>query len=636
MEVPSAVVVPFGVPEEGRGLGLGLAALVHAFVHVDGVSVAIAQLQSRREGDVPEAARSPVEAYVPPAAWHSLSGRGDGPAGSVVVVTGSFEPPVHGHGAIRLLAFDGHDGRVRASFDANVDAERAGATVVEVLDRLLSALRGDIGVLRGIQDLGWESLESVLRAERCALHDPARGGPHDRLAAMIHLGRAIGDAPDARYPVDRLTTIALEAAGGSALDGKLASAAIRALERAAAETSNNLDLVEALAAVLLRVGRFQDAERRMNAAIATAPRRARPYVLLAHALRAQGQFDSALATLQAGVMQAGPDALFEIERGTVLAVAGEPEGAAMAWREVLAADPLNPAAFGRLAALTLRTHDTATAQSLVDAALAAPSPALDVLRHAVLLALGTEAEGLPRASRLARLCTQWLERLPGDPTGLVVMARAHLALGEEEKARARLDQVERVAPNSAAAAEVLAMRLALDHPYAEIEVQSVLRSARGASSERLADVAARARKLATLHGAWMAWFAAAVAERRRGRVAAARGALEIALEIAPGAVSVHLELAEVLLELEDPSRAATHAQAAVRLEGSSPRALAMLARALRGVGRKAEAIEAAQAALAIQPDDPETRALLSRVSLEDHVPGWVERTKRAFAAWTKR
>ena len=134
----------------------------------------------------------------------------------------------------------------------------------------------------------------------------------------------------------------------------------------------------------------------------------------------------------------------------------------------------------------------------------------------------------------------------------------------------------------------------------------------------------------------MAWFAAAVAERRRGRVAAARGALEIALEVAPGAVSVHLELADVLLELEDPGRAATHAQAAVRLEGSSPRALAMLARALRGVGRKAEAIEAAQAALAIQPDDPETRALLSRVSLEDREPGWVERTKRALVSWTKR
>ncbi len=635
MDAPRAVVVPFGVPEEGRGLGLGLAALVHAFVRVEGTGVAMAQLHARRPEDRLGAASAPVEAFIPPAAWRDMSGRGDGPTGAVVVVTGSFDPPFHGHGTIRLMAFDAGDGQVCATLDANLDGERAGATVVDAFDRFCGRLQGEVGALGGIRELGWESLESVLRAERCALHDPARGGPYDRLAAMIHLGRAIGDAPHARYPIDRIASLALEAASDPSLDGKLASAAVRALERAVADAFTNPELVEALAAVLLRVGRFHDAERRMNSAIAVAPKRARSYALLSQALRARGELDGALATLQAGVRSVGADVLLDIERGTVLAASGDSEGAVAVWRDVLASDPLNPAAFARLAALVLRMHDTATAQWLIDAALAATAPPLDVIRHAVLLALGTEAEGLARASRVARLCTQWLRRLPGDPTGLIVMARAHLVLGDEKQARAHLDQVERVAPKSAAAAEVLAMRLALDDPSAEREIQSALRAAQGAPVDRLAEVAVRARRLATVHGAWTGWLAAAVADRRRGRLTAARGALEVALEIAPGAVIAHLEMADVLAELDDPGGAVSHAQAAVALEGSSPRALGLLARALGQVGRTAEAMDAARAALAIEPEDVQTRALLSRLGRKEDAPGWMDWAKRKIAAWTR-
>ncbi|HZU84096.1 MAG TPA: hypothetical protein VE987_14305, partial [Polyangiaceae bacterium] len=58
----STVVIPFGVPAEGRGLGLGLAALVHAFAHVDGGAVAIAQLHGRRNDEPVDTAPSLVEA----------------------------------------------------------------------------------------------------------------------------------------------------------------------------------------------------------------------------------------------------------------------------------------------------------------------------------------------------------------------------------------------------------------------------------------------------------------------------------------------------------------------------------------------------------------------------------------------
>jgi tetratricopeptide (TPR) repeat protein len=105
-------------------------------------------------------------------------------------------------------------------------------------------------------------------------------------------------------------------------------------------------------------------------------------------------------------------------------------------------------------------------------------------------------------------------------------------------------------------------------------------------------VAARARRVATLHASWPAWGAAAVAERRRGRWAAARGALEVALEMAPGAVIAHVELAEALLELDDAAGALEHAERAVALEGESPRVTAVRARARKAAAPAVKAVEA--------------------------------------------
>src|SRR6187549_2881968 len=96
MSTPRAVVIPFGVPDDGRGLGLGLAALVHSFAQIDGESVALAQLLARSgttppappvedddddlAGDerdhalaTPSTEPGPVEAFVPPRAWKDLT-----------------------------------------------------------------------------------------------------------------------------------------------------------------------------------------------------------------------------------------------------------------------------------------------------------------------------------------------------------------------------------------------------------------------------------------------------------------------------------------------------------------------------------------------------------------------------------
>jgi tetratricopeptide (TPR) repeat protein len=626
----AVVVIPFGVPDAGRGLGLGLAALVHTFAHVNGGGVAIAQLHARRKDEPSDSTPNPVEAFVPPATWKDIATRGDAPPGVGVVLTGAFEPPLDGHGTIQLLAFDARDGKTCARIDVALDGSRAGASLVGALEQVWTHLGGEIGGLGGLRDLDWDSLESVLRAERCALHDPLRGGPHDRLAAMLHLGRAIEDAPLARYPVERLAALALETAAGAALDPKLAAAAARALERAVDDAPSHVELVEALAALLLRLGQPREAERRLNAAIAVAAKRARLYALLSQALRAQGNLDAAFTSLDAGTIEVGGDPLLMAERGLVLAARGDLTGAAAEWTRALERDPVHPVAYGSLAALALRSRDATAAQGLVDSALAHAAVHPDVLRRAVQLALATEGAGIARASRVARLCTRLLEMTPSDPWALLALAKARVTLQDVQAARACLAEIDRVAPRSAPAAEAQLVKLAIEDSAAELELQSVLRAAHVAAPEELADVTARARRLATLHGAWLGWLAAAVAERRRGRLVAARGALDVAMEIAPGASALRAELVDLSILLDDAAAAIEHARTALSLEGETGRGLVALGCALAAAGRMAQARDAARRALAIEPDNARAKELSTRCVGDPPRPGWIARVRSIF------
>jgi tetratricopeptide (TPR) repeat protein len=396
------------------------------------------------------------------------------------------------------------------------------------------------------------------------------------------------------------------------------------------------ELVEALGALQLRLGRVRDAELSMSAAIAASPERIRPYAILSQALRAQGSLDGALAALHAAPAKASDDPFFAVERGMLLTARGNLEGAAAAWREALARDPVYPAAFCGLAALALRSRDPTLAEPLVDAALAASVVHPDVLRRAVALALAMEAPGIARASRVSRLCVRLLERVPADAGTALALAQAHAELGEVSEATARLAQVERAAPGSSSAAEAQVVRLSIDDPSAHVELQSVLRAAHGASPNDLAEVSARARHLAMAHGAWSGWFAAAVADRRREHWTAARSALEAALELAPGAIPVHLEMVTVMLALHDPGRAVSHAERAVALEGEGPRALAVLARALIGRGKAAAARAVANRALALRPDDQELHALATSLRLDSDDGGWRTKLRGAWKRWWGR
>lgn len=629
MASPRAVVIPFGVPDDGRGLGLGLAALVHSFAQIDGESVALAQLLARKqphdtpidreEDDPPEVDEktepSPVEAFVPPHAWRDLTASSAAPPGVNFVVTGAFEPPTDGRGLIQLLVFDTKDGRTRAKVEAPVDGESAGKTLIAAFEEVFAQMGGggELGNVRDIDDLSWEALESVLRAERCALHDPLRGGPHDRLAAMVHLGRAIGDAPEGRFPASRLAALALDVAVGVPTDPKLAEAAQRALVRATEDAPNNADLIEALAALSLRLGNPDAAEAHARTALGIEPGRPRVYALLSEARRSRGDLEGALAAIEEGLMHGAGDPLLNTERGIVLAERGNLEQAERAWRMVLDDKPLYPPAFTNLASLVMERKDAIAAAHLVDDALRHGAAHPDVLRRAIQLSLAAEPEGIARAARVATLAKALVERAPNDAWARLALARALALTGERAAAVQRLSEVEALAQHTSFAAEAQRGRLALEDPQVSLEIDSVLRAAYQVGVEDLETIAARARSLATTHNAWHAWFALGIAERRRERWRVARDAFAEAIRIAPGCTPAHMEIVSTYVALADPESALHHATRACELEGESARTLAVRATALLAAGNREEARSAIDHALELDASDEANRALAERI-----------------------
>lgn len=619
--MPRAVVIPFGVPDDGIGLGLGLAALVHSFARIGGESVALAQLLATKNDDenhedVPSAREPrPVEAFIPPHAWRDLTGEGHPPVGVSYVLTGLFEPPTEGQGLIRLLAFEARNGRTRAKVEARVDGEHAGRSLLHALDELCAQLGGELGTVRGIGDLSWEALESVLRAERCALHDPVRGGPHDRLAAMMHLGRAIGDAPDARFPASRLAALALDAAPEASRDEKLTEAVRRALTRAMHDAPSNVDLVEAVAAFAMRAGEIAEAERRVQEALTLEPTRARLYALLSEARRARGDSDGALAAIEDGLLHDALDPLLNTERGLVLAERSQWIEAEAAWRMVLDGYPLYLPAFTNLASLLMDRKDEGAATCLVDDVLSRVSETIhpDVLRCAIHVILAAESEGLARAVRVTKLAEALVSRTPNDAWASLVLARALAASGHSSAAIRRLRALEATSPTSRIAAEAQHVRFALEEPQASLEIDAVLRAVHDAPLADLEIVAVRARNLARTHAVWRAHFAVGVAEKRLEHWRSARDAFVSAVAVAPGASPAHAELSAVYVALEESRLAIEHARTACGLEGPTARTLAVLATALLAAGDREEALATIEKALALDATDEANRALAQRI-----------------------
>jgi tetratricopeptide (TPR) repeat protein len=598
--------------------------------------LALAQLHGKRTDEPEATAPGPVEAFVPPNAWKDLAGAGHAPVDVAFVLTGAFEPPSEGRGLLSLLAFDAKDGSTRARVEAHVDGVLAGKTICAAFEELWKKMgAGEIGLVRDIEDLPWEALESVLLAERCALHDPLRGGPHDRLAAMMHLGRAVEDAPEARFPAGRLAALALDTALATG-DAKLTDAARRALLRAIEDAPTRVELLEATAALELRAGDATSAEQRLVRAKATYPDRPRIYALLSESRRATKRLDGALDAVHAGLEIAPADPLLLTERGAVLFDRGDPIGAEADWRRALQLAPLFPTAYASVASLVLQRKDATAAEELVDGALLATGAHPEVLRKALHLALALEPDGVARAARLARLCRALLERTPADAWGLFILARAEVQLGEREAAAEHLRHVERLAPGSTIAAEAQRGRFALEEAQVALEIESLLRAVYSAASPDLESLAARGRRIAAAHPVWTAHFALGLVERRRERWEAARAAFEEAIVAAAGATPAHLELVGVAVAVKDSELALRHAVAAGALEGETARTLAVRATALLAGDRREEALAAIQRARELEPADESYRALEERIARGSGTPlGVLGRIRDSLKSWFK-
>jgi tetratricopeptide (TPR) repeat protein len=307
------------------------------------------------------------------------------------------------------------------------------------------------------------------------------------------------------------------------------------------------------------------------------------------------------------------DPVLENERGGLLALRGDFDGAARVWLAVLDR-AMNPAAFANAAAVAMRRRDAVLAQSLVDRALAAPGAPVDVARRAIQLALSSEPDGIARATRVATLARAIGQVAPDDAWASLVLARASTQLGQKTEARELLARVETQAPGTPMAAEAQRARFAIEEPEAAIALEATLRAAGNAPAKDLEEIAVRARRLAMSHGGWLGWLAASVAERRAGRLLSAREAANTALEVAPGCSPAHAELASVAIGLGDGARAVLHAEKTLALEGEQPRLVGLLARALAAAGRRDEAMAVAGRATRLDPSDETLKLVAEEIA----------------------
>ena len=208
-----------------------------------------------------------------------------------------------------------------------------------------------------------------------------------------------------------------------------------------------------------------------------------------------------------------------------------------------------------------------------------------MLRRAIQISLAAESEGIARAARVATLAKILVERAPNDAWARLVLARALAMGGDKATAVKRLAEVEALAESTTLGAEAQRGRIALEDPQVSLEIDAVLRAAYAAASEDLETIASRARGLATRSGAWHAWFAVGIAERRRERWRPAREAFMEAIRVAPGCTPAHMEVVSAHIALGDGGARRSITRPRVLARRRHARTLAVLATALLACGQ---------------------------------------------------
>lgn len=545
----TVAVVPFEVPgARAPGLGLGLAGLVHSSLRAEGTAFVIARAfaqptaEPAAGGAFPHEPRE-LEGLVSPEAWKTMSGRSNDLAQMRIdlLVTGRFEAPEEGSGQAELVAFVPASGDVVFHTESLFSDHDAGAGLVRILQELAATLGFDVGDLEQLATLGWEPLESALRAEAALAGSPSRTEEEGQLAALVHLSRALGDAPSSGYLATRLAALAEHVFWQR--DPVMVATATRAL---AAHASDSYELGCAAAVGQAAAGDAERAAATLRALTRAQPALPRAHALLARLAREGGNAPGALAILDAAAAHLPEHhPLLDNERGIALLDEKRRDEAASVLFTLLDAGLLSRIGWLRLLELARSDGQEALAGRIVDRVLGDVNPSADALAQALELIAHAEPPGVARTERARELAMRVLRHERRRPELRVGVAHTLIELGDTELALEELRAVQRLAPTSAPAALAAELLLAIEDPAACESIRAALRAAHAADAEQLAQIAERARWFSKKHDVWTAHLACAIAERRQGRIDAARAALDRGLATSPASPALLEERARL-------------------------------------------------------------------------------------------
>ncbi len=445
-----------------------------------------------------------------------------------LLVTGRFEAPEEGSGQAEVVAFVPATGEIAFHTEALFSDHDAGAGLVQLLQELAATLGFEAGDLAQLAALGWEPLESTLRAEAALAGSPSRSEEEGQLAALMHFSRALGDAPTSGFLATRLAALAEHLFWQR--DPAMIATAQRALS---SHPSTGYELACAAAVGEAAAGHAELAATSLRTLVQNAPEEPRAHALLARLAREGGDHDAALEILNAAADHVPQHPLLDNERGLALLNAKRTDEAASMLFTLFDVGLLSHIGWLRLLELARSQGHEALAGRIVDRVLGDPNPSADALSQALELLAHAEPPGVARTERARELALRVLRHDRRRPELRVGMAHTLIELGDTELALDELRAVQRLAPTSAPAALAAELLLAIQDPAACESIRAALRAAHAADPAQLAQIAERARWFAKKHDVWTAHLACAIAERRQGRIEAAREALDRGLATAP-------------------------------------------------------------------------------------------------------
>ena len=359
--------------------------------------------------------------------------------------------------------------------------------------------------------------------------------------------------------------------------------------------------------------------------------------------------------LYVAAVRADPASLRAEDRLLVLAAEsverGDEERAARALEEVIEAKPMSWRSHYMLAELLRQIGETNHAIVALEHAHAL-RPLRDV--DAMMLAEMYIAEGAPgqAAAHLRRIAegseafgraqellgvlalgkgdheaaSAYLERAAanGRPSAEAHLARAHIAAGHVADARRALGEIISRARDADAVGQARRLRLGLDRPDLEADLERAGRAALSTNPVSYDEVrAAFTRVLGFDPDLWEAHFGLGLVARKQEDFPAASSSFRRALELAPGQPDVLHELGVALLASGAQSEALALLDQAASLRPRDPGYLADSGFAHLRAGDLGAARERLRLASAIDADDPLTQAYLVELERAEAATGKV-------------